>query len=311
MDQVLAFRWIKDHISNFGGDPAQVTLFGQDAGAVSISNHLISPLTQQLFNRAIVQSGTSLCPWSVEAPHRASSRYQQLAQMVDCERADTDDVIRCLREVDAAVLADKLWDTDDHCIITAAMATIDGTYFVKHPFESVKSGEFKNTDVLLGSVKDEGSPFYIYQAPELLDQPAEAVVTDAKYDAILKSISPADSELLLNSIKFEYEVHHHYGRPITRKDTLDDVIGDVKFICPTNDFAVSYASQGNTVYMYHYLHVSSQNPWPVWLGAMHGYEIDSVFGVPLIEGDAFNYTEAEVTFSQRMMTYWKNFATTG
>ena len=56
-DQALAFQWIKDNVRAFGGDPNDITLFGESAGSISISNHMVSDVTRHLFNRVILQSG--------------------------------------------------------------------------------------------------------------------------------------------------------------------------------------------------------------------------------------------------------------
>lgn len=63
-DQALALRWVKRNISNFGGDPENITIFGESAGGVSVSYHLMSPMSKGLFKRAIPQSGSSTCNWS-------------------------------------------------------------------------------------------------------------------------------------------------------------------------------------------------------------------------------------------------------
>ncbi|KAJ8710914.1 hypothetical protein PYW08_009429 [Mythimna loreyi] len=63
-DQVLALRWVKENIANFGGDPENITIFGESAGGVSVSYHLISPMSKGLFKRAIVQSGVSVSYWA-------------------------------------------------------------------------------------------------------------------------------------------------------------------------------------------------------------------------------------------------------
>lgn len=65
LDQNLALRWVRDNIQHFGGDPKQVTLFGESAGAVSVSLHLLSPLSRDLFQRAIMESGTATAPWAI------------------------------------------------------------------------------------------------------------------------------------------------------------------------------------------------------------------------------------------------------
>lgn len=64
-DQNLALRWVRDNIHHFGGDPKQVTLFGESAGAVSVSLHLLSALSRDLFQRAILESGSPTAPWAI------------------------------------------------------------------------------------------------------------------------------------------------------------------------------------------------------------------------------------------------------
>lgn len=59
-DQVLALQWIQDNIHIFGGDKTKVTIFGEGAGGISVHLHTLSPVSKNLFNRAIVQSGTAI-----------------------------------------------------------------------------------------------------------------------------------------------------------------------------------------------------------------------------------------------------------
>lgn len=69
-DQRLAIKWVKDHIDKFNGDPSRITLFGESAGAVSVSAHLISPWSHGFFTNAILQSGSVFSYWGVEAPKK-------------------------------------------------------------------------------------------------------------------------------------------------------------------------------------------------------------------------------------------------
>ena len=64
-DQRMALEWIKDNIENFGGNPENVTIFGESAGAASVGYHLLSPLSRNLFSQAIMQSASALVPWGV------------------------------------------------------------------------------------------------------------------------------------------------------------------------------------------------------------------------------------------------------
>ena len=95
------------------------------------------------------------------------------------------------------------------------------------------------------------------------------------------------------------------------RDRLDDMVGDTAVVCPLLSLADqrSEVGGGGEVYFYHFVQRSSQNPWPEWMGVMHGYEIEFVFGLPLDE--RLNYTAHEVELSRSMMKLWANFARTG
>ncbi|RZF41667.1 hypothetical protein LSTR_LSTR015629 [Laodelphax striatellus] len=64
-DQMMALQWVHDNIAAFGGNPRNVTLFGESSGAVSVSLHLLSPLSRNLFSQAIMQSGSPTAPWAI------------------------------------------------------------------------------------------------------------------------------------------------------------------------------------------------------------------------------------------------------
>jgi carboxylesterase 2 len=62
LDQVAALRWVQKNIAHFGGNPAQVTIFGESAGGTSVSSHVVSPMSKGLFHGAIMESGVALLP---------------------------------------------------------------------------------------------------------------------------------------------------------------------------------------------------------------------------------------------------------
>lgn len=75
---------VHDNIHNFGGNPSNVTLFGESAGAVSVSLHLLSPLSRNLFSQAIMESGSATAPWGIIPREESILRALRLAQSLGC-----------------------------------------------------------------------------------------------------------------------------------------------------------------------------------------------------------------------------------
>ncbi|GAB0095021.1 Carboxylic ester hydrolase [Sergentomyia squamirostris] len=93
-DQLLALTWVRDNIQNFGGDPQNITLFGESAGAASVHLHLLSKKSNPLFQRVICQSGTSLMEWVMQESPEDKAR--RLAKIVGCKSTSDDDIISAL-----------------------------------------------------------------------------------------------------------------------------------------------------------------------------------------------------------------------
>uniref|UniRef100_A0A1I8GR16 Carboxylic ester hydrolase n=1 Tax=Macrostomum lignano TaxID=282301 RepID=A0A1I8GR16_9PLAT len=112
-DQYRAIQWIHEHIHAFGGDNSRITLFGESAGAVSVSYHLLSPYTQGYFRRAILNSGSAIAWWASEDRWAASRRSLTLAKLVKCgpddDSTDVNKIIDCMRQVTPETLQQLTW----------------------------------------------------------------------------------------------------------------------------------------------------------------------------------------------------------
>lgn len=96
-DQVIALRWIQDNIESFGGDPNAVTIMGYSAGAMSVTLHLISPMSRGLFQRAIVMSGSSIAQWNI--PTNQLDLAKKQARLLNCKDDSIEEIMHCLRTV--------------------------------------------------------------------------------------------------------------------------------------------------------------------------------------------------------------------
>ncbi|CAH8866397.1 unnamed protein product [Trichobilharzia szidati] len=115
MDQVAAFQWIRENIAYFGGNPQQVTIFGHSGGVICVALHLISPMSNNLFQQAILQSGSPLAWWAVESSHTALEKARLLAHLSGCKvvsganGGNSRDLADCLRSVDSETLVVNQW----------------------------------------------------------------------------------------------------------------------------------------------------------------------------------------------------------
>ncbi|XP_038214008.1 juvenile hormone esterase-like [Zerene cesonia] len=164
-DQVAALKWVNENISKFGGDPHNITVFGQSAGGMSTILHVLSPLSKGLFQRAIVMSGSPFCEWAL--PFENRRRAFVLGKQLGLETEDPEELLEFLQNVPV----DKLVDVNPivlgfeeiygnylkHYHFTAVVEKNFGhnAFLPNKPEEILKSGNFNNVDVIFGYTSEE------------------------------------------------------------------------------------------------------------------------------------------------------------
>ena len=113
-DVIAALEFVRENIAAFGGDPEQVTVFGQSAGGCAIGFLITSPLATGLFHRAILSSGSELSRRALHRGYTQPSRYfRDAADEVGCPTTDSDVMVTCLKNVDA----ESLRETGFNCTV--------------------------------------------------------------------------------------------------------------------------------------------------------------------------------------------------
>ncbi|XP_054749902.2 uncharacterized protein LOC129255582 [Lytechinus pictus] len=321
MDQIMALQWIQDNISNFGGDPTQVTIFGQSAGATSIGLHLLSPLSQRLYKYAIMQSGSTLTPFAyTDDKERSRAEAYLVGEKLGCATTSSRVLISCLRTKSTSqILASSL------SMIFLSAPVIDGVFLPDHPELLVQTGQFKRTNIIIGTNHDEGTAWALAAFPQHINNNEKPHMYRDLYDTWhgRYTYGPTN-DVILKSIDQEYLNWKEVDNP--EADYLDAFVAEITdqtFVAPADTLSRAFVTyNGGDVYLYRMTHVPSASVYeltsrdigPGWLGVTHGEEFQFIFGwsfIPDISDSRPQLPPIEKSFTADVMSYWINFAKTG
>ncbi|XP_015344120.1 cocaine esterase-like isoform X1 [Marmota marmota marmota] len=301
LDQVAALRWVQQNIAHFGGNPDQVTIFGESAGGTSVSSHVVSPMSQGLFHGAIMESGVALLPDLITSSSKDVSTM--VANLSACGQVESEALVSCLRDKSEQ---EMLAITKPFKIIPAV---VDGAFLPRHPQELLASADFQLIPSIIGVTNDE----YGWGIPMILGPPEIQKDVDREtMRAVLQRISvqtmmlPAEcADLLMEEYMGDNEDPH------TLRLQFHEMMADSMFVMPALQVA-HYQSSHAPVYFYEFQHRPSifTDMKPPHVKADHGDELLFVFG-SFISGMSVELTEEEELLKRRMMKYWANFARNG
>ncbi|XP_012719645.3 carboxyl ester lipase, tandem duplicate 1 isoform X1 [Fundulus heteroclitus] len=313
-DQQAAIAWVHRNIASFGGDPNNVTLFGESAGGASVSFQTLTPHNKGLFKRAISQSGVALCPWAVNKNPRRFA--EEVALKVNCP---TDhNMATCLKMTDpkALTLAGTLHmsGSPDAPLVNNLVLSpvIDGDFLPDEP-----SNLFHNAadiDYMAGVNDMDGHIFTGFDVPSVNSALVDTPVDDVK--RLLGSLTRDQGTLGLDNALSTYTLDWG-SRPSreTVKKTVVDIETDYIFLIPTQAALYLHAANAGTGRTYSYLFSEPNRlggllaPFPSWLGADHADDLQYVFGKPF--STPLGYWPRHRDVSGYMIAYWTNFAKTG
>lgn len=315
-DQIMAIKWVKDNIKYFGGDPENIVLMGSSAGAISISAHMISPLSKHLFNRAILQSGSIIHPFLSDHNAGLLENSKLFASLVGCTNEsitlenDPQSVVKCLKHKpkETFVEAEKtIYKTNP----VVFYPRVNDDFLSKNSVELFREGKFrKDINVMMGFTEEEGALLLMAAVPEFFGNYGRHYENNMnKYRALSFSRNLLMVFRQLNAS----EIINSYMKQVKNRTPMDyvkmvaNIAGDFSVACGTAFLADFLALRGNPVYFYKFSSRPASSPLEEWMGTTHLDELQYIFGNPYHE----NFTEEEIERSESMMDRWSAFARTG
>ncbi|MBR3312072.1 MAG: carboxylesterase family protein [Solobacterium sp.] len=273
LDQIKALEWVRDNIASFGGDPDNVTLIGESAGAVCVDALCVSPLAEGLFERVILESSTISSP---EPPHSyrsltdALASGEKLKEKYHCSSLDE------LRKIPADKLAGEM-ETQHH-------VTPDGYVFTDDPYVLRKAGIHNEKAILHGFNKEESGPFIIFGHAKMNNYREKIQTFFGSYTDEVLDLYPAENDA---------EADRYWA----------EIYGALFF--NYSHYCLNRLAAENQIPVYEYLFSKTNKRLSCW----HSGEL--VYAFHVIPETSALYDDSDRKLSDMMKRFWVNFIRTG
>jgi para-nitrobenzyl esterase len=304
LDQLAALRWVNDNIAKFGGDPGNVTLFGESAGAIDAAMLMTSPLADGLFRRVISESGPAFN--SAQTLSQAEVFGKAVGELAPGDpHANALERLRALpaAEVEKLVLQAKARVGGD----TTSSFTMDGWVLPRSPQSAFLSGSIQKVDLMIGLNGRELSAFRLAAAAAAKPPGNQKGGGDSPS---LKQFSDAARPFF--GIWTKPAIALYVGHILVHRAAgVDQAANDIVAACPIGAIAALTNDAGQRVFVFRFDR-SIPGKGEAELGAFHSLEIPYVFGAlrdPTWQWLPF--TPDDTALSNLIQTYWTNFAKSG
>jgi para-nitrobenzyl esterase len=270
LDQIAALRWVRENIAEFGGDPSNVTIFGESAGAMSVGAILGMPQARGLFHKAIPQSGACHTAAGVERANRVAEKV--LARLgVSASNADAIRALAPQQLLKGALLDDGV--TPDPSLGMAYQPVADGAELPRTAIEMVADGSADGVAIMVGSTLEEWKLFGVMD-------PSLATLDKDRLSARIARRVPGESAGAL--VRGYENARSQRGDSVEPRELFCAIETDRAFRMPAVRLAETQSRRDPRVYSYLFTWKSPALRGA--LGACHALELGFVFGTNHLEG---------------------------
>ncbi|XP_069813178.1 thyroglobulin isoform X2 [Dendropsophus ebraccatus] len=309
LDQAAALKWVQENIAYFGGDPEQITIIADRAGADLASIHLLLPETKPI-RRAALMGGSAFSPMFPVSERRARQQVQSLAEEVGCHLAGNEETLSCLRKVDANVL---------NAAQTKLLAVrgpfqtwgpvVDGVYLRGTLSSLLQQKTTQQIDLLIGSSEHDGLVSRSMAIKRFEEAEGRGESKMAFYQALQNSLGGEEMEpQVQGAAVWYYSLQHSSDEYAVFSRALENATRDHFIACPVIQMAQHWSVKENgRVYMYYVPETYSQGSSGLDLPE----DIMYAFGIPFHSNYRSQFSVEEQNLSLQVMQYLANFVRTG
>ena len=301
LDQLAALAWVREHAEAIGGDADRITLFGESAGAGSITALLGMPLARGAFRRAIIQSAAPAGMLETgDAEARTRALLERLAIPQDEVTRLCDVPVEALLDAQAACIAEGVWKTG-----MFFSPVVDGDGLPERPLNAIVDGAAAGVDLVIGTTTDEMRLFFWDVDPASVPEAAVAPAMSFELPG-----QRADGESTAAWARRRYEVlRRERGLAVDAASLLAAVQTDTRLVLPSLRLAEGHAAHHSATWVYRFAQPARLGA----LGACHALDLPFTFGtldapgMPAFAGNG----PRERSISDGLMQAWATFARTG